>query len=35
LVDSKKASEAAARIFEIIDRKSEIDPLSDEGKKLQ
>jgi hypothetical protein len=35
LTDSKKASEAAERVFEIIDRKSEIDPLSEEGKKLQ
>ena len=34
MTDSKKASEAAQRVFEIIDRKSEIDPLSTEGKKL-
>ena len=34
MTDSKKASEAAQRVFEIIDRKSEIDPLSPEGKKL-
>jgi ATP-binding cassette subfamily B (MDR/TAP) protein 1 len=32
LTDAKKAQEAAGRIFELIDRKSEIDPLSDEGK---
>jgi len=32
LTDAKKAEEAAGRIFELIDRKSEIDPLSDEGK---
>lgn len=30
-VDQKKAKLAAARIFEIIDRKSLIDPISDEG----
>jgi hypothetical protein len=35
LTDSKKAAEAAERIFEIIDRKSEIDPLSEEGKKVE
>lgn len=35
MTDSKKASEAAERIFEIIDRKSEIDPLSEEGKKFK
>mmetsp|Transcript_49066 Transcript_49066/g.59412 ORF Transcript_49066/g.59412 Transcript_49066/m.59412 type:complete len:1407 (+) Transcript_49066:34-4254(+) len=29
-----KATEAAKHIFEIIDRKTTIDPLSDEGKKL-
>ncbi|KAG7355092.1 ABC transporter [Nitzschia inconspicua] len=34
LTDSKAASEAADRVFEIIDRKSELDPLSEEGKKL-
>jgi ABC-type multidrug transport system fused ATPase/permease subunit len=34
LTDSEKARAAAARIFELIDRKSEIDPLTDEGKKL-
>jgi len=33
LTDVKKAQEAAGRIFELLDRKSEIDPLSDEGKK--
>lgn len=32
LTDAKKAQEAAGRIFELIDRKTEIDPLSDEGK---
>ena len=31
-VDRKKANLAAARIFEIIDRQSEIDPLSKDGK---
>ena len=34
MIDSEKARKAAARIFELIDRKSAIDPLSDEGKKL-
>ena len=34
LTDSKEASDAADRVFEIIDRKSELDPLSEEGKKL-
>lgn len=34
LTDSEKAKAAANRIFELIDRVSEIDPLSDEGKKL-
>jgi len=32
LTDVKKAAAAAGRIFDLIDRKSEIDPLSDEGK---
>jgi len=32
-VDREKAKRAAHRIFELTDRKSEIDPLSDEGKK--
>eukprot|EP00526_Cylindrotheca_closterium_P003410 CAMPEP_0113657424 /NCGR_PEP_ID=MMETSP0017_2-20120614/31035_1 /TAXON_ID=2856 /ORGANISM="Cylindrotheca closterium" /LENGTH=1368 /DNA_ID=CAMNT_0000571343 /DNA_START=232 /DNA_END=4338 /DNA_ORIENTATION=+ /assembly_acc=CAM_ASM_000147 len=32
LTDAKKAQEAAGRIFELIDRQTEIDPLSDEGK---
>jgi len=32
LTDAKKAEEAAGRIFDLIDRKSQIDPLSDEGK---
>ena len=31
--DREKAKLAAARIFEVIDRKSLIDPLTDEGKK--
>ena len=31
--DRKKAQRAAARVFELIDRQSAIDPLSDEGKK--
>ena len=30
-VDRKKANRAAARIFELVDRKSEIDPLSTRG----
>eukprot|EP00934_Nitzschia_sp_Nitz4_P000886 Nitzschia sp. Nitz4//scaffold281_size24464//5181//15824//NITZ4_008397-RA/size24464-snap-gene-0.2-mRNA-1//-1//CDS//3329545607//886//frame0 len=33
LTDSGKAREAASRIFELIERKSEIDPLSEEGGK--
>ena len=33
LTDAEKAKKAAGRIFELIDRKSDIDPLSDEGKK--
>jgi hypothetical protein len=33
LTDVEKAKAAAGRIFELIDRESEIDPLSDEGKK--
>ena len=32
--DRDKAKAAAERVFELIDRKSEIDPLSEEGKKL-
>jgi ATP-binding cassette, subfamily B (MDR/TAP), member 1 len=32
--DREKAKGAAERIFALIDRKSEIDPLSEEGKKL-
>lgn len=35
LTDSKQAAEAANRVFEIIDRQSELDPLSEEGKKLK
>lgn len=31
--DRKKAGEAAIRIFELIDRDSQIDPLSEEGEK--
>ena len=34
MTDSKKAAEAADRVFEIIDRQSELDPLSEEGKKI-
>jgi ATP-binding cassette, subfamily B (MDR/TAP), member 1 len=34
MTDSKKAAEAAERVFEIIDRQSELDPLSEDGKKL-
>jgi ABC-type multidrug transport system fused ATPase/permease subunit len=33
MTDHDKAKEAANRIFELTDRQSEIDPLSDEGKK--
>eukprot|EP00980_Cylindrotheca_fusiformis_P009869 scaffold2184_cov128-Cylindrotheca_fusiformis.AAC.15 len=33
--DRKECEESAGRIFYLIDRKSSIDPLSDEGKKLQ
>jgi len=33
LTDADKAKEAAVRIFDLIDRVSEIDPLSDNGKK--
>lgn len=32
-VDRGKAKEAAARIFEVVDRQSEIDPLGEGGKK--
>lgn len=32
-IDRDKAKEAASRVFELMDRQSEIDPLSDEGKK--
>lgn len=32
LTDAKKAQEAAGRIFTLIDRETEIDPLSDKGK---
>ena len=31
--DRGKAKAAAARVFELIDRKSQIDPLSEEGRK--
>lgn len=34
ITDRTKANEAALRIFSLIDRKSKIDPLSGEGKKL-
>jgi ATP-binding cassette subfamily B (MDR/TAP) protein 1 len=34
LADSEKAKAAAKRIFDLIDRQSKIDPLSDAGKKL-
>lgn len=34
LTDSEKAKAAAKRIFDLIDRQSTIDPLTDEGKKL-
>jgi len=33
MTDAEKAGEAATRIFELIERESEIDPLSEEGKK--
>eukprot|EP00934_Nitzschia_sp_Nitz4_P006403 Nitzschia sp. Nitz4//scaffold167_size49223//37382//47662//NITZ4_007041-RA/size49223-snap-gene-0.38-mRNA-1//1//CDS//3329538293//6393//frame0 len=33
LTDTEKAREAAVRIFDLIERESEIDPLSDKGKK--
>ena len=33
-VDKKEADEAAKRIFHLIDRKSYIDPMNCEGKKL-
>jgi len=33
--DRKEAEKSAGRIFYLIDRKSEIDPLSEEGKKLE
>ncbi len=33
LTDADKAKEAANRIFELIERQSEIDPLSNSGKK--
>ena len=32
--DRGKANAAAQRIFELVDRKSSIDPLSEGGKKL-
>lgn len=34
-VDREKAKAAAHRIFALTDRKSEIDPLSDEGTKKE
>lgn len=33
LTDAEKAKEAAVRIFGLMERESEIDPLGDEGKK--
>jgi ABC-type multidrug transport system fused ATPase/permease subunit len=33
LTDAEKAKAAANRIFELTERETEIDPLSDEGKK--
>jgi hypothetical protein len=33
LTDAEKAKEAAVRIFELMERESEIDPLSEGGKK--
>ena len=35
LTDKNAAVQSAGRIFYLMDRKSEIDPLSEEGKKLQ
>jgi len=35
LTDAEKAKAAAHRIFELVERKSDIDPLSDEGKKVE
>jgi len=32
--DRKEVEKAAGRIFYLLDRKSEIDPLSEEGKML-
>lgn len=32
--DKKQTEKSAGRIFYLLDRKSAIDPLSDEGKKL-
>ncbi len=32
--DWKETEKSAGRIFYLLDRKSEIDPLSEEGKKL-
>jgi len=33
LTDAEKAKKAAVRIFDLIDRESEIDPLSEKGKR--
>jgi ATP-binding cassette subfamily B (MDR/TAP) protein 1 len=33
ITDREKAKAAANRVFDLIERKSEIDPLSEEGKK--
>ena len=34
MADKKQVEKAAGRIFYLFDRKSSIDPLSDEGKRL-
>ena len=33
-IDKNEAKQAAGRIFYLINRKSEIDPMSDEGKSV-
>jgi hypothetical protein len=33
ITDAEKAKQAAVRIFDLIDRESEVDPLSSKGKK--
>eukprot|EP00980_Cylindrotheca_fusiformis_P003513 scaffold781_cov132-Cylindrotheca_fusiformis.AAC.32 len=35
LTDIEDAKAAAGRVFDLIDRQSEIDPLSDKGKKQE